>query len=51
LDALQIRMGEIPLALQTRLQQITDSKVLRQLHRAALRSGTVKEFEEAMPKT
>jgi predicted transposase YdaD len=48
LEALEIRFQRVPEGLREEIEEITDSKKLTHLHRAAITSATLDEFAEAL---
>jgi flagellar biosynthesis/type III secretory pathway protein FliH len=48
LEALEIRFQRVPEGLREEIEEITDSKKLTHLHRAAITSATLDEFAQAL---
>jgi predicted transposase YdaD len=48
LEALEIRFDRVPEGLREEIEEITDSKKLTHLHRAAIRSATLDDFAQAL---
>jgi len=48
MDALDVKFGEAPEGFQTKLQEIQDSEVLRQLHRQAILASSLEEFKTSL---
>ncbi|MCI5150903.1 MAG: hypothetical protein D3916_16220, partial [Candidatus Electrothrix sp. MAN1_4] len=51
LEVLSIRFGAVSRELTGRIEQIADHKVLRELHRTALRCADVQEFAARLEET
>ena len=49
-QTLEVRFGVIPSKVISRIERITDPETLRSIHREALKSSSIEEFEEKMEK-
>ena len=48
IDALELKFGEVPEGLQTKLQEIQEREVLRKLHRQAILAPSMEEFRKSL---
>ena len=48
IDALDVKFGEVPEMLQTKLQEIESREVLVQLHRQAILAPSLEEFRKSL---